>query len=251
MSDRNFTFPISTLIRDSKRLGGALVDPVIGPPVLRRLATNYLKSLTDQITLVERGGSSQSTAIGALGGLTEEQTLAYTEMERLLSGARRSATLFLPKGDPRLHAEFKVGTEDEAQDLGSEIERARIVATACRTYATSLAQHGWLAEDTDALDAAIQTLEGADEVQETAKGKKKGITTARTLAANALYKMCLTVQNAARLAYPSTKIGQVDGIVEARARFLLDEFPPHRGASAGENPDPHGPTPPPTPPANP
>ena len=47
---------------------------------------------------------------------------------------------------------------------------------------------------------------------------------------------------------PATKIGQVDGIVEARARFLLDEFPPHRGASAGENPDPNGPTPPPTPP---
>ena len=108
--------------------------------------------------------------------------------------------------------------------------------------------HGWLAEDTTALDAAIATAAGADQTQESAADKKGGITGARNRAASTLYKQCLTIQNAARLAYPSTKVGKQDGIEEARARFLLDEFPPRGGASAGVNPDPHAPTPP-TPPA--
>ena len=47
---------------------------------------------------------------------------------------------------------------------------------------------------------------------------------------------------------PAPKSGQANGLVEGRARFLLDEFPSHRGASAGENPESNGPTPPATPP---
>ncbi len=57
----------------------------------------------------------------------------------------------------------------------------------------------------------------------------------------------LLFQNAARLAYPSTKLGKLDGIEEARARFLLDEFPPRGGTATGPSPDPHGPPTPPTP----
>ena len=163
-----------------------------------------------------------------------------------MSAVRRTATLLFPKGDPRLHAEFKVGI-NEPQDLASELERARVILTGCQPHAEALAEHGWVAEDTQALSDAIELLGGADDDQEASSDKKKGITAARTLAANALYKQCLTVQNAARLAYPSTKLGKLDGMEEARARFLLDEFPPRGGTATGQSPDPHGPPTPPTP----
>ena len=35
-----------------------------------------------------------------------------------------------------------------------------------------------------------------------------------------------------------TKIGKVPGVAEARARFLLDEFPPQRGTEAPPTPAP-------------
>ena len=172
--------------------------------------------------------------------------MAFTEMERLTSGARRSAGLAFPKNDARLRAEFQVGVND-AQDFDSELERAGKVLAACRTHAAALAGHGWIAADTTALESAVQTLDGSDETQEATKGKKKGITATRNRNANELYRQSLTVQNAARLAYPSTQLGKVDGIEEARARYLLDEFPPRGGASAGDNPNPNGPPPPPAP----
>ena len=54
--------------------------------------------------------------------------------------------------------------------------------------------------------------------------------------ANALYKMGQSVQNAARLAYPANKAAKDEAILVARNRFLLDEFPPRGGASAGDKP---------------
>ena len=77
------------------------------------------------------------------------------------------------------------------------------------------------------------------------QAQKQGLTAARNLAANALYKSCLTVQNAARLAFPNTRADKDETVVEARHRYLLDEFPPRSGASAGDDPDPNGPPPPP------
>ena len=188
-----------------------------------------------QITLVENGGIAQSGAFGEIGRMTQEQIEAFAELERLLSGARRSAHLSFPKNDARLHSEFQVGIHEPA-DFGSEIERARKVLAACETHADALDDHGWLEEDTAALSASIDLLDGGDAEHEAAKDKKKGFTQARNLAANALYKMCLSVQNAARLAYPANKAAKDETILVARNRFLLDEFPPRGGSSAGDKP---------------
>lgn len=68
--------------------------------------------------------------------------------------------------------------------------------------------------------------------RDTAGDSKKRITSGRNAAANDLYRLCLTAQNAARLEYAITKVGKVPGIAEARARFLLDEFPPKGGNGA-------------------
>ena len=254
-AQRTFDFPVSTLIRDAKRLLGALGDPTIGQPVAKRLqkknpdpagpAIEFAPDFDTQIARVEKGGTDQSTAIGGIGEMTQEQAEAFTELERLMAGARRSATLAFPKNDTRLRGEFQVGVHDP-QDFASELERAGKILAACKAHAADLAAHGWIADDTAALAASIATLGGGDTDQEAAKDKKKGLTAARNLAANALYKSCLTVQNAARLAFPGTRADKDETVVEARNRYLLDEFPPRGGASAGDQPGPNGPPTPPT-----
>ncbi len=157
--------------------------------------------------------------------VTQEQIEAFAEMERLLSGARRSANLAFPDNDVRLRSEFQVGIH-EPTDFASEIERAGKVHAACLLHADALDNHGWLDEDTTALGNAIDLLDGGDAEHEAAKDQKKGFTKARNLAADALYKMCLSVQNAARLANPTARAAKDQATLVARNRFLLDEFPP-------------------------
>ncbi len=237
---RSFNFPVAILTGQATRLVAALRDTIVGPAVLKRLATGFDTNLDAQIKLVEKGGTDQGTAGGALTQLTQAEAEAYTEMERLMSDARTSASLVFPKGDPRLHMEFSVGLQYQSHDLDHELQYANTIVTGCQTYAAQLAEHGWTADDTTALAGYITTLEGDPGLRDTAGDKKKRITSSRNSAANVLYKMCLSVQNAARLSYPITQAGKVPGVTEARARFLLDEFPPDRGSGA---------TPPPAPPA--
>ncbi|MGL4399614.1 MAG: hypothetical protein ACRCXD_07075, partial [Luteolibacter sp.] len=234
-ANRSFSFPISVLTRDAKLLHGALVDTVIGPAVARRLSKkNPVEGQPDivfaprfeaAIRLVENGGIAQSSAVGDVGQLTQEQIEAFAEMERLISGARRSANLAFPGNDVRLRSEFQVGIHEPA-DFPSEIERAGKVHAACLLHADALDDHGWLDEDTTALGDAIDLLDGGDTEHEAAKDQKKGFTKARNLAADALYKMCLSVQNAGRLAYPANKAAKDETILVARNRYILDEFPP-------------------------
>lgn len=235
---RTFDFPVAALIGGGTRLLAALRDATAGPAVLNRLPAGSDAALESQIALVEKGGGDQSTAGGVLTGLTEEQALAYTEMERLMGDARHSATLIFVKGDPRLHTEFTVGAQGESHDLDHELQYARTIATGCGTYAAQLAAEGWTADDTTALSTQVTTLEGAVPTHDNANDAKKRITAGRNTAANDLYKMCLTVQNAARLAYPLTQAGKVPGVTESRARFLLDEFPPHNTVTAAPAPAP-------------
>lgn len=127
-ASRTFDFSVSTLIRDSKRLLGALCDPATGPPVAKRLKVkNPVAGQPDvefdpgfdaQIKLVEKCGNDQSTAVGGIGEMTVEQAAAFTELERLMAGARRSATLAFPANDVRRHSEFQVGNRTP-QDLAS------------------------------------------------------------------------------------------------------------------------------------
>lgn len=222
---RDFDFPISTLTRSAGQLLGAINDQRVGPDVKRRLGAPFVTSFTNQIKLVEDGGTDQSSAAGDINALTDEQKDAFEEMQHLTGAARHSAGLFIPYGDSRLRSEFQVGVH-EPQTLSSELGRAAIIAASCGKYATQLAEHGWLAEDTQALLDVIKRLGDTDTDQEDAGDEKIGITATRNRNANTLFAMCKSVQNAAELSHPKYKIGKVDGIEEARARFLLDEFPP-------------------------
>jgi len=181
MSQRDFAFPISTRLRDAKRLLGALRDETDGPPAARRLGRTptdpsqpliaFAPGFESQITLVEKGGATQGAAIGTLGKLTQEQALAFTDLERLMAGARRAAGLTCPSSDVRLRSEFQVGVHDP-QDLASELERAGKIYAACVTHGPALGDHGWLAEDTTALATAIASLGGTEDEQEATMDKK-------------------------------------------------------------------------------
>jgi hypothetical protein len=130
---RTFDFTIALLIGQAWRLLGALRDTVAGPAVLKRLKVGYDAGCQAQIKLVEKGGTDKSTAGGAMIQLTQAQVLAYTEMERLMSDARRFASLAFAKGDPRLHLEFSVGVQDQQHDLDHELQFAAVQAARANT----------------------------------------------------------------------------------------------------------------------
>jgi len=156
----------------------------------------------------------------------------------LTAGARRTARQAFPGDDVKLRTEFQVGINDP-QDLASQLVRAQKTLDASVKYAADLKKEGWLPADSTALGTALGTLSGVALDQDEALADRAQFTAALTRAANALYKLCLSVQNAARLQYPSTQ----PGTEAARARFLLETFPPRDRSQ----PDPHPPTPPPAP----
>jgi hypothetical protein len=142
-----------------------------------------------------------------------------------------------------LREEFQVGVHDP-QGLGDEVKRAGLILAAANKYATQLGEHGWMATDATALETAIGALSGVDLAQEASKAKGPGMTAVSNADANKLYRNCLSIQNAARLQYPSTQSGNET----PRALFLIGEFPPHGGGdSGGETPPPNEPNPPPAP----
>jgi len=231
MSDRAFRFPLSILISQAGRLGDALGDATVGPPVAARLPATFAAEFGALLAKVSGGGATKAGQAGGAGQLTQAQTAAFAELERLMGAARRSAALAFPGQDVLLREEFQRGI-DTPQSLAAVLERARIIAASCAKYAAELAAHGWIAQDTADLGDAITALEGANLSQESALDVGPGITAARTADANALYKKCLSLQNAARLAFPSTR----PDTATARARYLLDEFPPRDGNGGAELP---------------
>lgn len=238
MPERNFKFPFSLLVRQAGRLHDALNDATVGPPVSGRLPDAVVSGFNQLLIKVGGAPATRAGQAGDVGTLTKEQNDAFNEMLRLMGAARRSAGLAFPGNEVVLHQEFKVG-EHDPQGLADEVGRAKVILASAQKYATQLGQHGWIAQDATELETAIGTLKGVDLEQEAGKDTGQGLTAASTTDANKLYKYCLSIQNAARLAFPSTK----DGNETPRARYLLGEFPPHGHSDTGGTP------PTPTPPA--
>ena len=234
---KSFNFSFGTLQRDAQRLLEALNDTTHGSPVVARLPATFVADFTAQVALAAKLGTDKSSAVGTLGALTNAQDQALADYVRLASVARRAATLAFPGEDTLLRSAFMVGVRDP-QDLASILDRARGFLAACQQYATGLALHGWPAADTAELQAAIDALTVASRDQGAATDVKLGATAQRIAAVNALYKQCLVVQTAARKVYSPAQVAADASLVEGRARFLLDEFPPRASAGAGSAPAP-------------
>lgn len=240
MSDkRKFSFPLSTLLQAAGSLNDALGDidyaaamaerlddTAPTPPVIFR--TLFETALAEVRAQIQKQGSKTGDA----GGLTAEQESAFAEVERLTSAARRSARLAFPSDEVKLRSEFQVGI-NSPYDQASIIARAGKTHSAAVKYAADLKKQGWLPADATALATALATLTGVAHDQDEALADRVQFTAELTRAANTLYKLCQACQNAARLQYPDTQ----PGTEAARARFLLDTFPP-RDRSPAEPPPP-------------
>ena len=228
---KSFTFSFGTLQRDAQRLLEALNDSTIGAPVVTRLPATFVADFTAQTALTAKLGTDQSGAIGTLATLTEAQQQALRDFARLASIARRAATLAFPGQDTLLRSEFMFGVH-RPKDFPSILDRARAFVAACQKYASDLAVHGWPESDNAELTAALTAATNAGLDQGNASDVKLGTTAQRIDAVNLLYKQCLVAQNGARKVYSPAQVAADASLVEGRARFLLDEFPPRVRASA-------------------
>lgn len=239
MAARKFNFPLSVLLGAARRLP----DPGCGAAMSVRLdmsTDNFRVRFEAKLETLGRGSSKQKLKTGEASTLTVDQNNAFDEMERLVAGARRSAKLAFPTDPVKLHSDLQVGIS-KPNTLEAELGRSKIVFASCQETANAavLRPQGWLPADTAALDAAIGQLSGASLDQDEALEHRKGLTASKNVAANAVYADTLRIQNAARLEYLVDK----PGTEAARARFLLDTYPPR------DCPDPAGGTQPLAPPS--
>ena len=243
MTRRKYNFPHAVLVRSAGLLKAALEDAAYKPALEERLDPGFAAAFTARLTALGVKTGEQSSLTGDISSLTGEQRERFEDVERLSAGARRSAKLAFNGQATILREEFQVGVND-SKSLAAELQRARKTHAAAVKYAAELKTKGWIARDTEALDAAITALGGKDIEQEQSLDERLGFTSEKVEQANAIYHDCLVIQNAARLEYPSA----IPANITARARFLLDEFPPRdRSEPDGGT---QGGAPPPAPPAS-
>ena len=226
-----FGLSIPSLYGGAQRLLTALQDASIATPVIARLSPTLVADFEAQVALVAQHGTDQSGAMGTVHALTHSQAEAALAYRQIATFARRCAVLAFPDQSPLLHSEFSVGIH-EPRDLQSVLDRARKLLAAVQAHSADLAPHGWTGADATALAAATDALEAADGDTSTAADVKLGATARLNGGANALYKLCRKVQNAADFVYPAAKVSSDPTIVATRARFLLGEFPNRSRGSA-------------------
>ena len=220
MATRKSNFPLSALVGSSRRLRDALVERrknPTGTPI-----DNFATRFEAKIVAFSTGQSSQNAQTGQAGILTRGQTSDFREMERLITDTCRSERLVFLDDPVKLHSEFQVGIK-EPNTLDAKLERAGIIFASCQRAenAPALQAQGWIAADTTAL-AAVGQLFDTGLAQGDAFDDRVGLTGQKVVAANAVYADTLRIQNAARLQYPANQ----PGTETARARFLLDTYPP-------------------------
>jgi len=221
---RSFGFSIGTLLSDAQRLLGALKDDTIGSPVLVHVSPTFVADFEDQIALVTKLSADQSGAIGTVGTLVLSQAEALADYVRLAVVARRAARLAFPGQATLLRADFQVGARG-SQDIPRSLERGRKLLAACQRYALELAHHGWSLTSSEMLENAVDTLTRLNRDRLDEGDGKLGLTAERIVAANRLFRQCLTVQNVARLIYDGARAAADPSTVATRARFLLGDFP--------------------------
>jgi len=224
-----------SLHRDAQRLLQALNDSTIGAPVVAHLPATFVADFTAQIDSSAQSVVDQSGALGAVRGFTTAQTTTVQELLRRMAAARRAATFAFPDQDALLHDEFQVGVH-RPQDLASVVQRARKLLAACAAHAADLAPHGWSPAAQTALASAIDAAANGTVEQSVAADAKQGLTGQRNLTANTLYNQCRALQSVADMVYPAALATRDATALEARARFLMGEFPSRGSAPVASTP---------------
>ncbi len=238
-----------SLHRDAQRLLQALNDSTIGPPVVAMLPATFVADFTAQVDSTAQAVVDQSGAVGAVRGSTVTQTTTMQDLIRRMAAARRVANHAFPGQDAFLHDEFQVGGGKRAQSMADVVQQARKVLAACAAHAAELAPLGWGDACQTGLSSAIDAAANGSIGHANASDAKEGLTGQRNVMANTLYKRCRALQSVVDMVYPASLARRDATALEARARFLMGEFPSRSSAAATPAPVPAAPTPPPASPS--
>jgi len=238
MGDRKFKFTLAALLGAGDTITGAALDPDYSPDLDLRLKPPYVADTVTLIADIRDKHGKRAGQQGDIGTLTLAEQKLVKALLALMSQARETAKRAFMSNTVKLHDQFCVGKGDKM--VNGILSNARIISASAKTTdnATALAAKGWLAADTQNLDAAIAAAVAGLQPQKPSKSEEVEMTAYLNTEANDLYDRLLDIQNAADLEWPAADPANV----AVRAKFLLGVFP--YGGSGGTTP----PTPP-TPPA--
>ena len=245
----HFHFPISTLEKESDLIltaaegdtyAAALADRLdAGLVASGRTLWNTLFKPQDAGTppAEPTAGSSaaQKEAHSDIGTYTQEQKDALAAYRPLAHQAREAGKTAFKGNNVKLHDEFRVGV-DPGSKIDKIVSEGRLLLAGVRNPANTAAlksKAGYIAKDSDALEATLSRLAGTETNQEDAKGKAKGATDVRRANLNQLYDTVITIQSAAENEFPNDR--------QARTAFRLGIFPPkEKGGDGGGGVNPPG-----------
>lgn len=229
MSRKKLNFPRDVLLRDGAAIHiAAGAHPEFNPRFRANLLTETGQLITDVTQLI----TDQKKEIADTGDLTQEQNAALLVMNDKTAAARKVAPKAFPGDDVKLRQEFQIGAaKTGGYRLSAIVNRARIVLAACRNAENipALAAKGWVAADTDELAAAISTLTGTDETQETSKTVSMDVTDDLDLKTADLLEHVTTIQSVVDIARPARDPANA----AVRKEFRLDTFPPKQKKKPG------------------
>jgi hypothetical protein len=234
---RKFNFPMSTLLYE----GDLIITATEGEAAFatKRLPANFVTATRTKLGELGGKGAAKQAQAAQTGDLTQGQNDSIARMLELFGNAKDSAKRAFAGQDVKLRQEFKIGVNDPS-DLGSILDRAKIVLAYAKTAANAAAlkDKGWIAADTTEFEAVIKQVGDIDKAQQESRRIAITGTDDRNTAANSLYDDLLTIQNAANIEWPSS----TESNRGTRDAFRIGTFPPAGGSA--QPPPPTPPTPP-------
>jgi hypothetical protein len=224
---RKFKFPMSTLLYE----GDLIITTTEGQAAFatKRLRDKFVPAARTKLVELGGKGVAKQTQAAQTGDLTQEQNDSIARMLELFGNAKDSAKRAFPGQDVKLRQEFKIGVNDP-NDLGSILDRAKIVLASAKTAANAAAlkeKGGWVATDTTEFEAVIKQVGDIDKAQQESQRIAITGTDDRNTAANSLYDDLLTIQNAANIEWPASNANNRG----TRDAFRLGSFPPAGGSA--------------------
>lgn len=228
---RTFTCSMKTLLHEADLLMTAAEEQTAF--ATKRLKTGLLTETRELWRNLGGEGSDAGKTQSTTSTLTGQQNDAIVTMLDKFSLAKESARTAFRGQKTKLSGEFTVG-ENSPRDLASILGRAIKVSAACSDPDNATELHdkaGWIAEDTDLLAKAADTVSRIDKKQLASISLELVTTNDRNTSANTLYRNLQTIQNAAGVEWPE-RDPENRGM---RNSFRFEKFPPpQKGAKKAD-----------------
>lgn len=240
----DFHFPISTLEQESDLILTAAASDTYKAAIAERLDDGTVAQGRQLWTALfdpdappppagqtPASSAAQKAAHSAITDFTDQQKAAIKAYQLLVAKAHKAAAKAFKDNKTKLRDEFRIGIKP-SKSPEKIVSEGRLLLTAVRNPANAPAlktKGGYIAKDTDQLEAALGNISTSEAGQEGAKGKAGGATDARNLLLNQLYGITLAIQGAAKNEYTDR---------QSLNDFRVGTFPPKEkgGDDKGDNP---------------